>query len=297
MPCRPLFPRMPKMTSGNNKDIYIQRMIEAGIDINDARFEMELMAEAAHDAAELESFVARRIQGEPCAYIVGYRDFFKERYKVTPDVLIPRSDTEILVETVLTALGLNELPVGKMADIPRMEAGESLAMLDLCTGSGCVGISLANEIVRRGIKVSSYLTDVSSEALEVASGNARTVGREPGCFVVEKQDVRIGGIEKIFDIITANPPYIDGPAMEELPADVRKEPSLALYGGADGLEYYRAIAANYCNNVTNGGILAVEHGFDQSEKVRRILSDAGFKDVDTIEDYGGNPRVTYGFKR
>lgn len=289
---------MRKMMSGKDREELTRRLTETGVDIYDARFEMDEMMRAAKDELELEEFISRRIKGEPCAYIVGCRNFYKECYKVTPAVLIPRNDTEILVETAAAACGCNDLPTGKLADIPRIGIDGKVSLLDLCTGSGCVGISLANELIGHGLDVTAFLTDVSEAALEVAKENAASAGRVPGAFTVMKSDVRCGGLENLFDIITANPPYIDEKAMKELPEDVAEhEPELALAGGADGLEFYRLIVHNYINNVTNGGIIAVEHGYDLGAAVRSIFTGAGLKDVDTIDDYGGNPRVTYGFKR
>ncbi len=286
------------MMSGNYPEQYYKRLVEAGVDVYDARLELEGMAEASRDEAELESFVARRISGEPFAYIVGQRAFYKECYKVTPAVLIPRNDTEVLVETVAAACGCNDLPTGEIAKVPRMSVTGRVDILDLCTGSGCVGISLANELMSHGLEVTALLTDVSEEALKIAKYNAGRQGKDAKCFDVLRVDVTSDSLEKVFDIITANPPYIDRKAMEELPAQVGgKEPYIALFGGEDGLDFYRAIAGRFIRNLKAGGIIAVEHGFDQGGKVRKIWTEAGLRDVATIDDYGGNPRVTYGFKR
>ena len=287
------------MMSGKDTEILIKRLQTAGIDEGDARFEVRDLLEAASSEEELESFMSRRESGEPCSYITGFRYFYKDRFHVIPGVLIPRNDTEMAVETALAYAGQCDFPVGELSLIPHMESeGKDISVIDLCCGSGCIGISVANELLRRGINISRLvLADISPEALRCASQNVSDVLIRPDIAEVVRLDVlddkaQIGGL---FDMVLTNPPYINDEDMENLPVDVSGyEPSLALRGGKDGLMFYPAIANLSKRILRDGGALIAEHGYDQRKDIETVFAASGFGDIVCVKDPGGNDRVSFG---
>ena len=224
-------------------------------------------ARAAYDA-----LVERRSAGEPVAYLTGEREFYGRSFKVTPAVLIPRPETELLVDAAL-----ERIP-------PRAQA----RVLDLGTGSGCVAIAIASE--RPLSKV--IAVDQSLEALAIARRNA--VNLSIGNIAFVQGDWFTGLRKERFDLIVSNPPYIatGDPHLEQ--GDVRFEPRIALESGADGLDAIRAIIAGARGYLAAGGWLLLEHGHDQGAKVRALMRDATFKDVVSGHDLAGIERVTGG---
>jgi release factor glutamine methyltransferase len=245
------------------------------------RIEVILDGERPLDKAELDGFrelARRRRTGEPTAYLIGRREFFGTSLLVDPNVLIPRPDTEILVELAL-----------KHTD-SRPAAG---AALDLCTGSGCVAIAFA--LARREWTVTGI--DVSAPAIEVAKRNAISAGLTAG-IAFEVGDLFAPlprGAE--FDLITANPPYIPSDVIPTLEVGIREfEPRLALDGGPDGLGVTRRLIDGAPARLAQDGILAVEISYDQSAAVTELMTAAGFIEVQVTKDYGGNDRVVCGRK-
>ena len=282
------------MMSGNEELLNLLREAfddEAGLDLKILTEELS--------GEELIKAVKRRASGEPLAYILGYRHFYKECYKVCPGVLIPRADTEIAVESALKFLGINKMASGDLLNVP--EYGNDLSDIrfaDLCTGTGCIGISIANEIVRAGGSAKGYLIDISDVAIETASANVLSQALKPEDIKVIKHDVlgAVPDLEKL-DLIVSNPPYITNKEMEELDSVVKDhEPDLALRAGDTGLDFYGPLVRIADKLLKDGGALIVEHGFAQGDAVRRILGQGGLKNCMTIRDYGGNDRVTIGFK-
>lgn len=214
-------------------------------------------------SAELEDAVRRRASGEPVQYIVGTWSFMNEEYEVTPDVLIPRADTETLVEWAIK-------------NIPRTSR-----FADLCTGSGCVAISTL--AARRD--TSCVAVDISRAALEVAKRNAKRNGvADRARFVCG--DVTNGeGVDGCVDVILANPPYVTAGEYETLDRELFFEPRSALTDGGDGLSFYRAILEKYKAN-----IFAFEIGASQGEDVKMIAAERGFE-TEIIKDLGGRDRV------
>jgi release factor glutamine methyltransferase len=217
----------------------------------------------------LDSLVARRCGGEPLEYITGEREFYGFTFRCKKNVLIPRNDTEILVETALEFLEPND------------------TLLDLCTGTGCVGISIAKT---KNIK--AVLADISKDAVACARENAAELMPQGGVKVIF-HDVFNDIPETSFSAITANPPYITEEEMNTLCADVKNEPALALCGGKDGLDFYRVIASRYRMYIKDGGHIFFEVGAKQSEQVSEILADNGFCDIGIRKDYGNIDRVVY----
>ena len=239
--------------------------------------EVHLIAhnEQVLSAAEHERFsalVARRVAGEPLAYITGEREFFSRSFHVTPAVLIPRPETELLVE-----LGLERLPAHAKASV-----------LDLGTGSGCIAISIA--LARGGVRVTA--TDRSADALAVARGNCHRLGASNVEFVQSSWfDSRSN---RRFDLIVSNPPYVAQGDAHLTQGDLRFEPSTALSSGDDGLADIRVIIKDARTHLTAGGWLLFEHGYDQAARCRELLLNAGLDDVQSWRDLAGIERVSGG---
>lgn len=287
--------------SGNiNKAIEV--LTEAGIDHEDARFDIGvLFTEFGEDGKAFDEAVMKRAAGVPVAYIVGRQPFYREEYKVTPSVLIPRADTELLVETALRFLGALDLAAGDVNLVP--ESAEPLTsprILDLCTGTGCVGISVLNSLLAKGIRAQAVLADISDEALAVARENIESQAADKSAVKAIKLDVLSEDLPEdlgSFDVITANPPYINSVDMKALDKEVKDhEPHLALAGGEDGLDFYLPICELSHKCLRHGGMLAVEHGYDQAEGVSQTLIAQGFNIVKSLKDFGNNDRVTFGIK-
>lgn len=222
---------------------------------------------------KFEKLLQRRIAGEPVAYIIGEKEFMGLSFKLNRDCLIPRPDTETVVEYLMERL-----------------KGASPAILDLCCGSGCIGLSLAHYI--KGAHVT--LVDISPGALDATNENVRLHGLTERCKVIKK-DVLNDSYGCGWDVIVSNPPYIPTDTVKSL--DVAKtEPIFALDGGTDGLDFYRAITPKAYAALNDGGCLAFEIGYDQGETVSGLLKDSGFKNVIIKKDYGGNPRLCFGEK-
>ena len=287
--------------SGNiNKAIEV--LTEAGIDHEDARFDIGvLFTEFGEDGKAFDEAVMKRAAGVPVAYIVGRQPFYREEYKVTPSVLIPRADTELLVETALRFLGALDLAAGDVNIVP--ESSESLTsprILDLCTGTGCVGISVLNSLLAKGIRAQAVLADISDEALAIARDNIESQAADKSAVKAIKLDVLSEDLPEdlgSFDVITANPPYINSVDMKALDKEVKDhEPHLALAGGENGLDFYLPICKLSHKCLRQGGMLAVEHGYDQAEGVSQTLMAQGFNIVKSLKDFGNNDRVTVGIK-
>ena len=236
----------------------------------------------------------------PDAYRDGVQDFYYETYKVTEGVLIPRPDTELLVEAALAVCGALKTPMGDVAGIVPSISTSKISIADLCTGTGCVGISVSNALVRAGRDVKCVLVDVSDSALSCASSNLEAA---LGDVSVMKGDVLgevgelVGSIGSGLSLITSNPPYITDDEMKELPLSVKYEPELALRGGEDGLVFYHRLCKIAQTALEDGGWLLVEHGYLQQEAVMSIFSNNGFCNVMGLKDFGGNPRVVLGMWR
>lgn len=221
-------------------------------------------------AAAFEALVQRRREGIPLAYLTGVREFYGREFRVTPDVLIPRPDTETLVEVALECL--------RGTSAPRV--------VDLGTGSGCIALTLKLE--RPDARVSA--TDVSATALVVARTNAQALSAEVEFRLGDWYAALPAGA--VFDLIVANPPYVASgdPHLAELV----HEPLAALTDDCDGLASLRIVIAGAHAYLAPNGWLAVEHGYDQGPAVSQTMSAAGFRQVVTRRDAGGRDRVTVG---
>ncbi len=229
---------------------------------------------AADIAAAFDALAARRLAGEPMAYLIGAREFYGRDFQVSPAVLIPRPETEHLIELALA----------------RVDPAAPARAVDLGTGSGIIAVTLALEAP--GWSVGAV--DVSADALAVARGNADALAA--------RVDFRLGSwfapldADARFDLIVSNPPYIERGDHHLAEGDLRFEPRGALTDEADGLACLREIAAGAPARLADGGWLMVEHGYDQGEAVRALFADSGLSQVETIRDLAGQDRVTIGRK-
>ena len=237
------------------------------------------MALYAPDPVEekLAALVERRLSGEPVAYLIGEWEFYGLTLDVTPDVLIPRMDTEVLAERAI---------------LLARAAGEGARVLDLCAGSGCVGLAVAANVPTCRV----VLADVSEAALKICKGNVRRneLNARVTCVqadALQKPDAALWD----FDVIACNPPYIPTGDLAGLDVSVRDyEPRSALDGGADGLDFYRAIAARWGSALRLGGSLLFEVGINQAMDVAALLEGSGFEDIQSTQDTQGIPRVVEG---
>ncbi|APD85898.1 protein-(glutamine-N5) methyltransferase, release factor-specific [Alteromonas sp. Mex14] len=228
----------------------------------------------ALQVTHFENAIARRKKGEPVAYIVGKRDFWTLSLFSSPDTLIPRPDTEVLVEQVL-----NWAVESKR---------EPLAICDLGTGTGAIALALASELPQASV----VGVDFQTGAVELATRNAEANGVTNAQFLQSDWFSALAG--QSFDIIVSNPPYIEEASPYLYEGDVRFEPKTALTSGVDGLHDIKHIISTSPMFLNKGGLLAFEHGFNQGRAVRDLLLAAGFSSVRTVKDYGENDRVTFG---
>ena len=226
----------------------------------------------ADSGARFEDLLVRRRAGEPVAYLVGRRGFWRFDLHVSPATLIPRPETELLVE-----LALERLP----ADRP-------LRIADLGTGSGAIALALAHERSRASV----IATDASTGALAIAAGNARSLALDNLQFRAGDWFTPLAG--EVFDLIASNPPYIADSDAHLGEGDLRFEPRSALASGADGLDAIRRIAADSPAHLAPGGWLLLEHGWDQGAAVRALLAAAGLVEVATVRDLEQRDRISLG---
>lgn len=223
-------------------------------------------------SSRFDELTARRQAGEPVAYLTGRRGFWTLDLEVTPDTLIPRSETELLVELALA----------------RIPHGAASRIADLGTGSGAIALAIASE--RPTARV--VATDASEAALAVARRNAQgndiaNIEFRHGSWLAPLADER-------FDLIASNPPYIENGDPHLVEGDLRFEPMSALASGDDGLDDLRTLVSAAPSRLVVGGWLLVEHGWEQGDAVRALFANAGFSDVETIRDLEGRDRVTLG---
>ncbi len=281
---------MPDFRSDSPTVSALVRAGAARLCVDEARREAELLAEFALGADRAWLFahaedpvadaardrfldlLARRAGGEPLAYILGHVGFWTLDLEVTPDTLIPRPETELLVEAALA----------------RLPEGTAPRVADLGTGSGAIALALASERPQARV----LATDASAAALDVARRNAAR--NEIGNVAFRQGDWLEPLAGERFDLIASNPPYVALGDPHLAQGDLRFEPDAALASGADGLDALRTIARDAPAHLLPGGWLLLEHGLDQGEAVRGLLRDAGFHRIETLRDLEDRERVTLG---
>lgn len=227
---------------------------------------------AEYQLQDLEDLSARRSAGEPMAYILGEREFYGRRFAVNPSVLIPRPETEHLVEAVI-----EHLPLGG-------------TVWDLGTGSGAVAVTVALERADAFV----HASDISPNALQTAKQNAETLGAKIKFACGSWFDTDVPSEKRAFDVIVSNPPYIEPNDPHLAQGDLRFEPKNALTDFSDGLSCIRALAEGAPKYLKAGGRILLEHGFDQGKAAREILLAHGFAEVETWQDLAGLDRITLG---
>ncbi|MDO4566616.1 MAG: peptide chain release factor N(5)-glutamine methyltransferase [Oscillospiraceae bacterium] len=230
-------------------------------------------AVSSETAAELEELVRRRVQGEPLQYICGSWPFLDFELRCGPGVLIPRPETELLAQTAINFLKEREGP----------------AALDLCSGTGCVAISIARKTC-----VKTTALEYSEQALGYLRKNVKALAAEVEIVKGDVFNYNNSLKAASLDCITCNPPYLTPSEYEDC-AELKYEPREALVGGKDGLDFYRHIIPAYKRALKAGGLLALEIGYQQSQQVEALMQERGYNDVKTLKDIFNNPRVVSGF--
>ncbi|RKY61758.1 MAG: peptide chain release factor N(5)-glutamine methyltransferase [Candidatus Neomarinimicrobiota bacterium] len=249
--------------------------------LNLSRLEIYLNHErplTATELADFKSLLIQRSRGIPIQYLLGYTEFMGHRFKVNPAVLIPRPETELLVE--------------KVVEIIENIKQQSLTALDVGTGSGCIAVSMA--IACRNCRISAI--DISPEALAVARQNAVDNGVADRILFQKMDILNDRPAEKPFNIIASNPPYVAGEYWNNLTDLVKNnEPRIALYPGKDGLIFYRRLTRLAQTHLTDAGYLITEIGGTyQEQEVHRIFHESGLRDIEIIRDYSGESRIVLG---
>lgn len=255
--------------------------------IPDADFEITCMLEQVTGMRYLQtltpeqeqtvlSMIQRRIKGEPLQYILGEWEFYGMKIFIGEGVLIPRPDTELLVDTVLNLF--------------RNKSG--LKILDLCTGSGCIALALKRHLPDAHVSG----IDISETALSYARKNAGYHHLDMHFHHADVLNPASAEQFRDYDIIISNPPYLTASEMADLQSEVRHEPALALYGGTDGMNFYQHITSIWKTALQSGGLLAYEIGWKQARSVREVLASNHFHDIHIIQDLEHRDRVVTGIK-
>lgn len=229
-----------------------------------SKLEEELLRERFPIQSDYDAAIDRLSDHEPLAYILGEWYFYDQVYKVSPDCLIPRPETEHLVDELIKRSPQNAI------------------IADLCTGSGCITIST----LCHRIDITAVSVDISVPALSIAKENAIKNGVEKR-ITFKQADVLKGNAldNNLYDVIVSNPPYIKSELIDKLQEEVLREPRIALNGGNDGLDFYNVIFTKYRDNVKKGGMIICEIGYDQGEELKNKFG------VEIIKDYSGNDRI------
>lgn len=250
-------------------------ILESG-GIEDAALEAKWICEDIADADSAREIARRRAAHEPLQYLLGTWEFYGLPLLVGEGVLIPRADTETLVDAVLTRI--------RHMHAPRIA--------DLCTGSGCIALALKSQ--RQDAEITGV--DISPQTMHYAVPNAMRLGLDVQFITGDVLTPENIPLLHRQDVIVCNPPYLTAEDMANLQPEVRYEPALALAGGSDGLDFYRAITNRWQDALQTGGLLAYEIGCTQAQAVTAILAENGFTGIETVRDLGGNDRVVLGIK-
>ncbi len=254
---------------------------------------------------KMNEILKRKAKREPLQYILGYTEFYGLKIKLGPGVLIPRPETELLVEEAVKLLKIQEIPpLTPPLNKGGIRGGELLGILDLCTGSGCIALALAKEFPDAEV----YGTDTSEIAINYAKENAGINKINNITFLrgdlfnpierhLKSHPEKSSGSNLKFDLIISNPPYIKKNDIKDLQPEIKYwEPLEALDGGEDGLDYYRMIIKQARNYLKEHGFLMFEIGISQAEAVKKIAVDAGFVDISLMKDYAGIERIFFAKK-
>jgi release factor glutamine methyltransferase len=312
--CGKLFFEIPSVTYQGTKTIDVRTALKQGIHLlreahvpSDTLAAELLLLHVTHrdrtwlyahpeellDPQSIESYFSllhRRAAGEPTQHLTGKQEFWGLEFEVTPDVLIPRPETEHLIEVALDRLAVRELRSGRD---PKL-TGEGLTIVDIGTGSGCIAVALAKELPAAKI----YATDISPAALAMAQRNAARLAFQSRITFLESSlfdsfsppDTQHSPL--LFDLVISNPPYIGRKETSTLPIEVREhEPATALYGGEEGYELYGLLIPAAARHLKPGGLLVLELGHDSLPAVRPLLETSQWANIHVTNDLAGIPRV------
>ncbi len=252
-------------------DVILQTALELDKTALIMKLESELSAEQLE---RISTIVRKRVEGYPLQYIVGSWEFYGREFLVGEGVLIPRADTETLIDTAKKLVEKNS------------------TVIDLCSGSGCVAITLEKELEAR-----TYALEKSEKAFEYLTKNVKLNNSKTTPLLRDVLDEKSPSDLPEADLVVSNPPYIKTDEIKTLSKEVGYEPEMALDGDKDGLKFYREITRLWKDRIKNGGYLVYEIGYTQADDVCKILSDNGFEEVNVVHDICENPRVVYGKKR
>ncbi|MBE5899695.1 MAG: peptide chain release factor N(5)-glutamine methyltransferase [Lachnospiraceae bacterium] len=233
--------------------------------------------------------IERRSKRVPLQHITNRQNFFGYDFYVDSNVLIPRQDTEVLIEKILEVIEANF----------NVEISSDISILDMCTGSGCIAITIYKELIKRGFNIDATAVDLSKEALAVTEKNVENLvgikALNNTFHIIESDMFSNINNNRSYDIIVSNPPYIPTRDIEKLEPEVRDyDPIMALDGDTDGLRFYRRIIEESSNYLNNNGFIAFEIGYNQGDDVKSLLEEKGYKDIHIYKDLGGLDRVIIG---
>lgn len=233
--------------------------------------------------------IERRSKREPLQHITNRQNFFGYDFYVDSNVLIPRQDTEVLIEKILEVIEANF----------NVEISSDISILDMCTGSGCIAITVYRELIKRGFNIDATAVDLSKDALAVTEKNVENLvgikALNNTFHIIESDMFSNINNNRSYDIIVSNPPYIPTRDIEKLEPEVRDyDPIMALDGDTDGLRFYRRIIEESSNYLNNNGFIAFEIGYNQGDDVKSLLEEKGYKDIHIYKDLGGLDRVIIG---
>ncbi len=286
-----------KLVNNNEEKLEAQLLLEHVLNVNKAW----LIAHAddaisAKDKATFEALIQRRIVGEPIAYILGEREFYGLSFKVTADTLIPRPDTETLVEAALAKIATPSFPSNRESVEhfnqttstidAHFRGNDRVKVLDLGTGTGAIALAIAKYCPAAQV----VAVDASESALKVAAENAQSLNMTNVRLVLSNWFEALEGEQ--FDMIVSNPPYIEENDVHLKQGDLRFEPLAALAAGKDGLDDIRQIISSAPQHLNPKGWLLLEHGYNQAEAVAALLHNTGFSEISTQKDLGNNDRIT-----
>ena len=233
--------------------------------------------------------IERRSKRVPLQHITNRQNFFGYDFYVDSNVLIPRQDTEVLIEKILEVIEANF----------NVEISSDISILDMCTGSGCIAITIYKELIKRGFNIDATAVDLSKDALAVTEKNVENLvgikALNNTFHIIESDMFSNINNNRSYDIIVSNPPYIPTRDIEKLEPEVRDyDPIMALDGDTDGLRFYRRIIEESSNYLNNNGFIAFEIGYNQGDDVKSLLEEKGYKDIHIYKDLGGLDRVIIG---
>lgn len=257
-------------------------IISHTLELSDSQYILHPDLEIPQDKAETAlEHIRQRKEGKPVAYITGHRAFYRSDFLTEDGILIPQPDTETLVESALEQI--------------LKAPGKRIRILDMCSGTGCVGISIARELMDRNIAFSLYLSDVNPKCTALTARNADLILGEDNADVhIILSDLFENIDEKDFDILVSNPPYIRSDVARALPREVTAQGMLALDGGEDGLDLVRRILRQCGPHMRKGSAVLMEIGYDQGRITEELFKASGLENTQVIRDLAGNDRVVKG---